>query len=145
MNRFVKEFASRVRSELGFRVHEGEAKPASGVLGVTDFPYVVVTDGLGYEFSGNTRFGSSLADEPDKVESFLRVTYAGLADGSVRVLQSRTREALNRASLVVDGFAPARLKMTPLIASGIDDTVVLESHKVWFAVDEYRFITSKLA
>ena len=140
MKVFVSAFAEQIRA-LGFTVHEGRVD--TGVLSASDFPYVVVSAGLQYDFSGNDRYSDSLADVVDAIDMPLRVTCAGLTDDSVGVLQSRVRAEMNRASLTVSGFSPARLKVSPLVATSPDTTVAFDGLNPQYCIDEFRVITSK--
>lgn len=140
---FISAFADRVR-EIGFTVHQDMFDPrdAAGQSNFRpeNFPYVVVSSGLEYEFSGNGRFDGALADLIDGIELPIRVTMAGMLADSVKVLQQKIRPVMNRADLGVEGWTKTRLKMTPLARSDMDTTVTVGGMHPWFAVDEYRLI-----
>ena len=148
MKVFVSTLAARIRTEAAFTTYENKADPRDHrgevvALSPAHFPYVIVSSGLRYDFSGNTRFEDSLADKADALELPLRVTYAGMNADSVNVLQSGVRAALDRTHLHVPGWSPARIKVSPLLTVQDDTTLAFSGLHPWHAVDEYRVITSK--
>lgn len=108
------------------------------------YPFVVLWADGGWEFSGDEPgWDSSLEDDPDSLELNIRATYSGMSKESVNVLLSRTRAALNRATLVVPGWHCNRLVQSPVLGIGSDESVQLQHGHPYFAVDEYRLIATR--
>ena len=104
----------------------------------------VLWSDLGLEFSGDQPgWDDSLADLPDALEVNIRATYVGLSKESVAVLARRTRAALNRAVLEVEGWTCAPLRQAPLAGIAADESVQIGQMHPHFAVDEYRLIATR--
>lgn len=146
VNPFITAFADRLR-DIGLQTHENIFDPRNDQgesnFVADNFPYVVVSPGLDYEFSGNGRFQPSVADLVDGIELPIRVTMSGLTIDSVLIIQKRIRPVMNRADLAVPGWTETRLKMTPLSRPAEDTTITVGTLSPWFAVDEYRLIASR--
>lgn len=137
------EFVAAAAGLVPFRTHEMTAdlpeRPTP-----QDYPYVVVWSDLGMEFSGDMPgWDDSLADLPDALDLGLRVTYVGLSKESVAVLARRTRAALNRAVLDVEGWTCGPLRQAPLTGIEVDEAVQIGQTHPYLAVDEYRLIATK--
>lgn len=137
------EFVAAAAGLVPFRTHEMTADlPERPTL--QDYPYVVVWSDLGMEFSGDMPgWDDSLADLPDALDLGLRVTYVGLSKESVAVLARRTRAALNRAVLDVEGWTCGPLRQAPLTGIEADESVQIGQSHPHMAVDEYRLIATR--
>ena len=137
------EFAAAAAALVPFRTHEMTAdlpeRPTE-----QDYPYVVLWSDLGLEFSGDMPgWDDSLADLPDALELALRATYVGLSKEAVSILARRTRAALNRAVLDVEGWTCGPLRQAPLTGIEVDEAVQIGQTHPYLAVDEYRLIAAK--
>lgn len=137
------EFIAAAAARVPFRAHEmGADLPDRPTP--QDYPYVVLWSDLGLEFSGDQPgWDDSLADLPDALEVNIRATYVGLSKESVAVLARRTRAALNRAVLEVEGWTCAPLRQAPLSGITADESVQIGQMHPHFAVDEYRLIATR--
>ena len=137
------EFVAAAAALVPFRTHEMTAdlpeRPTE-----QDYPYVVLWSDLGLEFSGDMPgWDDSLADLPDALELTLRATYVGLSKEAVSILARRTRAALNRAALDVEGWTCSPLRQAPLTGIEVDEAVQIGQTHPYLAVDEYRLIATK--
>lgn len=137
------EFVAAAAARVPFRTHEMTADLSERPT-EQDYPYVVVWSDLGLEFSGDVPgWDDSLADLPDALEVTLRATYVGLSKQSVSILVRRTRAALNRSVLDVEGWTCGPLRQAPLTGIEVDEAVQIGHTHPYMAVDEYRLIASK--
>lgn len=101
------------------------------------YPYVVVWGDLGKEV------GESLGDRVDQLDLRPRITYVGTDFKQCLWVADRLREALNRATPVVAGWTPSKLRQQALQSVTTDlDVALLDGSNPVFAVDEYPFTST---
>ena len=108
------------------------------------YPYVVLWGDLGEESSGGPD-GDSLEDAPDVLSLRMRATYVGLTGDSLLIVARNVRAALNRATPVVAGWHPGKLRQAVLMDAQTDTDVTLTGggHPI-YAVDEFALVSHKL-
>lgn len=108
------------------------------------YPYVVLWGDLGEESSGGPD-GDSLEDVPNVLSLRMRATYVGLTGDSLLIVARNVRAALNRATPVVAGWHPGRLRQAVLMDAQTDTDVTLTGggHPI-YAVDEFALVSHKL-
>jgi hypothetical protein len=116
----------------GFTVYYGRVPKSPA------YPYAVVWGDLG------RAGGDSLGDAVDQMDLRPRVTYVATGFEQLLFVADRVRAALNRATPVVAGWSPSRLRQQALVPSTTDYDVTFTdgSHPV-YAVDEYPFTSDK--
>lgn len=108
------------------------------------YPYVVIWGSLGSDTSGGPD-GESLDDVPDVLTLNVRATYAGLTGDSMLIVARNVRAALNRQAPAVTGWAPSKLRLTPLTDAQTDTSVTIPgAGNPVFAVDEYALVSSRI-
>lgn len=137
------QFLDAAKTLVPFKVHLFEFTPGRDPM-PADYPFVVLWADGGWEFSGNEPgWDDSLADVVDGVEVSIRATYTGLTKESANVLLTRTRAALNRATLTVPGWHCSRLKQSPVQGIQADRALQVGHGNPYYAIDEYRLIATK--
>lgn len=114
------------------------------VPGGPQYPYVVLWGDLGEESSGGPD-GDSLEDVPDVLSMRMRATYVGLTGDSLLIVARNVRAALNRATPVVTGWHPGKLRQAVLMDAQTDTDVTLTGGgNPIYAVDEFTLVSHKL-
>jgi len=108
------------------------------------YPYVVLWGDLGEESSGGPD-GDSLEDVPNVLSLRMRATYVGLTGDSLLIVARNVRAALNRATPVVAGWLPGKLRQAVLMDAQTDTDVTLTGGgNPIYAVDEFSLVSHKL-
>jgi len=145
----IKEHYDAVKALLPgtVRVHMFTVVPEKNPDGTNKplaYPYVVLWGDLGEESSGGPD-GDSLEDVPDVLSLRMRATYVGLTGDSMLIIARNVRATLNRATPVVAGWHPGKLRQAVLMDAQTDTDVTLTGggHPI-YAVDEFALVSHKL-